>query len=88
MKKYGEEFKQSAVKKILDGQSVASVARELGGGEGLLHKWERARLTSASDAERAVIVLRKKLREVEMGRDILKRLRSSSAGEASTLQVH
>jgi transposase-like protein len=37
MKKYDDEFKQSAVKKILDGQSVASVARELGVGEGLLH---------------------------------------------------
>lgn len=73
MKKYDDEFKQSAVKKILDGQSVASVARELGVGEGLLHKWKRARLTSASDAEREVIKLRKKLREVEMERDILKK---------------
>jgi transposase-like protein len=35
MKKYDDEFKQNAVKKILDGQSVASVARELGVGEGL-----------------------------------------------------
>ena len=37
MKKYDDEFKQNAVKKILDGQSVASVARELGVGEGVLH---------------------------------------------------
>lgn len=73
MKKYDDEFKQSAVKKILDGQSVASVARELGVGEGLLHKWKKARLTTASDAEREVIELRKKLREVEMERDILKK---------------
>ena len=73
MKKYDEEFKQNAVKKILDGQSVASVARELGVTEGLLHKWKRARLASASDAEREVIELRKKLREVEMERDILKK---------------
>ena len=73
MKKYDEEFKQNAVKKILDGQSVASVARELGVGEGLWHKWKRVRLASASDAEREVIELRKKLREVEMERDILKK---------------
>ena len=73
MKKYDDEFKQNAVKKILDGQSVASVARELGVGEGLLHKWKRGRLASASDAEREVIELRQKLREVEMERDILKK---------------
>ena len=37
MRKYDDEFKQQAVKKILDGQSVASVARELGVAESLLH---------------------------------------------------
>jgi transposase-like protein len=30
MRKYDEEFKREAVRKIHDGQSVASVARELG----------------------------------------------------------
>jgi hypothetical protein len=45
----------------------------LGVGEGLLHKWKRARLASVTDAEREVIELRKKLREVEMERDILKK---------------
>ncbi|MBA2621725.1 MAG: transposase [Acidobacteria bacterium] len=85
MKKYDDEFKQNAVKKILDGQSVASVAGELGVGEGLLHKWKRARLATALDAECVVIELRKKLREVEMERDILKRRRLSSAEKARTL---
>jgi transposase-like protein len=70
MKKYDEEFKQNAVKKILDGQSVASVARELGVTEGILHKWKRFRLATTSDAERQVIELRKKLREVAGGRAI------------------
>ncbi len=89
MKKYDEEFKQNAVKKIFDGQSVASVARELGVGEGLLHKWKRARLASASDAEREVVELRKKLREVEMERDILKKAATNRAGEeVRALQVH
>ena len=73
MRKYDEEFKQNAVKKILDGQSVAAVARELGVGENLLHKWKKVRISSASNAEREVIQLRKKLREVEMERDILKK---------------
>ena len=73
MRKYDDEFKQNAVKKILDGQSVVSVSRELGVAESLLHKWKRAKISSASNAEREVIELRKRLREVEMERDILKK---------------
>jgi transposase-like protein len=61
------------LRKFRGGQSVASVARELGVTEGVLHKWKRFRLATASDAEREVIELRKKLREVEMERDILKK---------------
>ena len=33
MRKYDNEFKQQSVKKILDGQSVTSVSRELAIGE-------------------------------------------------------
>jgi transposase len=73
MRKYDEEFKREAVKKIHDGQSVASVARELGVAESLLHNWKRQAVEVSSDAERQVLALRKKLREVEMERDILKK---------------
>ena len=73
MRKYDDEFKQNAVKKILDGQSVASLARELGVGENLLHKWKKARLETSSDVERENLELKKRLREVEMERDILKK---------------
>jgi transposase-like protein len=73
MRKYDDEFKQIAVRKILDGQSVASVSRELGVAESILHKWKKAKILTASDAEREVIELRKRLREVEMERDILKK---------------
>ena len=72
MRKYDDEFKQNAVKKILDGQSVASLSRELGVAESLLHKWKKAKISNASNAEREIIELRKRLREVEMERDILK----------------
>jgi transposase-like protein len=44
MRKYDDEFKQSAVKKILDGQSVVSASRELGVSEGVLHKWRKERV--------------------------------------------
>jgi transposase-like protein len=73
MRKYDDEFKQQAVRKILDGQSVASVSRELGVAESLLHKWKRAKINSNSDLEKEVLELKKKLREVEMERDILKK---------------
>ncbi len=73
MRKYDDEFKQNAVKKILDGQSVASLARELGVGENLLYKWKKARIETSSDVEKENLELKKKLREVEMERDILKK---------------
>ncbi len=73
LRKYDDEFKQNAVKKILDGQSVASLSRELGVAESLLHKWKQAKISSASNAEREVVALKKRLREVEMERDILKK---------------
>ncbi len=73
MRKYDDEFKREAVKKIHDGQSVASVARELGCAESLLHRWKREAVEASSDTEREVIALRRKLREVEMERDILKK---------------
>jgi transposase-like protein len=72
MRKYDEEYKREAVKKIYDGQSVASVSRELGVAESLLHNWKRQAGETSSDSEREVLALRKKLREVEMERDILK----------------
>lgn len=42
MRKYDDEFKREAVRKIHNGQSVASVARELGCAESLLHRSDRA----------------------------------------------
>jgi len=73
MRKYDNEFKQQAIKKILDGQSVASVSRELGVSEGILHKWKKGKIESSSDVERENLELKKRLREVEMERDILKK---------------
>lgn len=73
MKKYDEEFKREAVRKVLDGQSVASVARELGISKQQLQAWKRQKIEVASDVEREMIELKRKLREVEMERDILKK---------------
>lgn len=73
MRKYDEDYKREAVKKIHDGQSVASVSRELGVSESVLHKWRKEAVATASDGEREVIELKHRLREVEMERDILKK---------------
>jgi transposase-like protein len=73
MRKYDDEFKQNAVRKILDGQSVASVSREIGVAESLLHKWKKSKIQMSSDLERENLELKKRLREVEMERDILKK---------------
>ena len=77
-RKYDDEFKQQAIKKVFDGQSVASVSRELGVNEGLIHKWKRATLengdghrTGAQLSEAAA--LKKRLRELEMEDEILKK---------------
>lgn len=73
MRKYDDEFKREAVRKIPDGQSVASVARELGCAGSLLHRWKCDALDQSSEAEREVLALRGRVRELERERDILKK---------------
>ena len=45
-KKYDDEFKRNALQKVFDGQSVRSVAEELGVNESLIHKWKRTAKTN------------------------------------------
>ena len=52
------------------GNRWVSLARELGVSEGLLYKWKKDAVELASDSEREIIDLMKRLREVEMERDI------------------
>ena len=73
MRKYDDEFKREGVRKVFGGQSVASVARELGIAEGLIHNWKKNVKAGNTTAENENIMLRKRLREVEMERDILKK---------------
>ena len=73
MKKYDDEYKQGAVRKIVDGQSVASVSRELGVSENQLHAWKKRRFESSTESEKDLIQLKKELREVRMENEILKK---------------
>ena len=78
MRKYDDEFKRNAVRKVLDGQSVRSVSQELGVNESEIHKWKRAASKngdgSRSGTELAEIeALKKRNRELEMEVEILKK---------------
>ncbi len=77
-KKYDDEFKRNAVRKVLDGQSVVSTAQELGVNESLIHKWKRAALAKGDQTRSGVElseieVLKKRNRELEMENEILKK---------------
>ncbi len=77
-KKYDDEFKRNAVRKVLDGQSVRSVSQELGVNESQVHKWKRAALQNGdgqqSGTELAEIeALKKQNRELEQEVEILKK---------------
>jgi transposase-like protein len=73
-KKYDDEFKRNAVRKVLDGQSVVSTGQELGVNESLIHKWKRAALAKGDGTRSGVElseieVLKKRNRELEQSRE-------------------
>lgn len=77
-KKYDEEFKRNALEKVFDGQSVRSVAEELGVNESLIHKWKRAAKTNGNGVSSGkelteIEALKKRNRELEMEVEILKK---------------
>ncbi len=73
MKKYDKDFKKEAVKKYLDGQSVASVSREIGVNENTIHKWKRKILSQNGEIDQEKLVMRKRIIELEMENEILKK---------------
>jgi transposase len=76
--KYDDEFKRQTVQKVLDGQSVRSVSRELGVTESQIHKWRRAALNNGDGIKSGTeltetAALKKRIRELEMEVEILKK---------------
>lgn len=92
MKKYDDEFKHQALKKVFDWQSVASLLREPNVNEGLIHKWKRDALkkgaNGASAAElKETIALRKRIEKLETENEILNgSLRASLTVEAKAVR--
>ena len=77
-RQYDEEFKRNALQLIADGRSVTSVSESLGVSKGVLYNWRsKARKSSSnekqSETKEEIQLLRKRLAEVEMERDILKK---------------
>lgn len=76
-RKYDQNFKQQVLLKVHGGQSVPSVARELGISEGIIYQWKEKMGNQdnnrVSDLEKEVAQLRQQLKQAEMERDILKK---------------
>lgn len=77
-RQYTREFKEEAVRMVLDGHSVASVCQRLGlTSPNLLYNWKRKLVAEGGSAavglEARVRELEAELRRVEQERDILKK---------------
>jgi len=86
-RKYDASFKADVVNLIASGRTVSEIARSLGIGENIIYRWRKEALHSApaTAAEAPApagtvhvslsehLALQKRLREVEMERDILKK---------------
>ncbi len=76
-RRYDAEFKKSALEMEQDGRSVASICQALGIKESLFYTWKskaKKRAASSNKTEEDEIKrLRKRLKEVEQERDILKK---------------
>lgn len=73
MKKYDEDFKKQTVKKYLDGQSVASISREIGVNENTIHKWKKDLLSVNGEVDQEKLAMRKRIFELEQENEILKK---------------
>jgi transposase len=77
-RRFDDEFKQEAVRMMLDGQSPSAVAARLGlSSPNVLYTWKKSFVSRAGVAaeslETRVKLLEEELRRVERERDILKK---------------
>ena len=77
-RQYDSDFKKNALQLIADGRSLSSVSHSLGVSKGVLYNWKskanKGTLSKpASEDKEEIQFLKKRLAEVEMERDILKK---------------
>ena len=84
-RKYDATFKAEVISMIASGRPVPEIARSLGIGENVIYRWRKQAIGSATPTDRPAgvpsqvslsehLALQKRLREVEMERDILKKV--------------
>jgi transposase-like protein len=56
----------------LDGQSVASISREIGVNENTIHKWKKDLLSVNGEVDTEKLAMRKRIFELEQENEILK----------------
>ena len=76
-RRYDADFKQKLLEMHSNGRSIRSLSEAFGINENLLYKWKRLSQASLSKEKKGEIEeikhLRKRLKEVEQERDILKK---------------
>ena len=74
---YDDDFRQSTIMMMLNGQSVSYVSQALSVGRAILYKWKADRLGSNNkesvDALLVTQQLKQRVKQLEMERDILKK---------------
>jgi len=88
MNKYDKEFKKETVKKYLDGQSVASISREIGVNENTIHKWKKEILSVNGEVDQEKLLMRKRIIELEIENEILSGASQSFPEAGRQIQVH
>ena len=75
MRKYTDKYKEETIKKYLEGQSIASISRETGVHENVLRRWKNQLMVDENgEIDREKIAMRKRIRELEMEVDVLKKV--------------
>jgi transposase len=66
-------IQKEAVKKYLDGQSAASIPREIGVNENTIHKWKKEILSANGEVDQEKLLMRKRIFELEQENAPLKK---------------
>ena len=75
-RRYDEDFKKNAVKMLESGRSISDVSVSLGVNEQNLYEWKKkygSKIIGSTKFEEENKELKKKLRQTELERDILKK---------------
>jgi transposase len=73
MREFDKDYKKEVVKKYLDGQSVASISREIGVNENTIHRWKSEIIPQIGSSDEQTIKMKKRIIELEMENEILKK---------------